>query len=87
LQIVNSFRCFHWRAGHDACAPGLRAQSLGELRCEFFQFIDVGRLADQCESQGADLSKVAVIDLKAFDRFEPARQEVEHFAVEFYPCD
>ena len=87
LQIVNSFRRFDWRAGHDSRAPWLLAQSLGELGRELFQFINVLRLADEREGKRAHLAEVAIVNLKAFDRFEPAREKIQHLAIELHPRD
>ena len=72
LQVANAFRCFDRRAGQNSCAPRLFAKFLRELRCKLFQFIDVIRLANERESQVANLGEITIVNFQSFDRFEPA---------------
>ena len=80
LQIANAFRRFDRRAGENASAPGLLPKCFGELRRKLLQPIDVFRLADERESELTDLREIAVVNFQAFDRFEAAREKIEHFA-------
>ena len=62
LQIANSIRRLHWRAGQHALAPGLMTQIVREYRRELFQFIDVGRIAKEGEREFAGLLEIAIIN-------------------------
>src|SRR2546430_548129 len=67
LQVANAFGCFDRRAGENAGAPRLFPQLLRELRCELFQLINVGRLADERKSQSPKLREIPIVNLQAFD--------------------
>ena len=64
---------------HHGCSRNLSAK----LRRELFQFIDVLRLADEREGQIANLGEIAIVNLQAFDRFESAREKIQHLASSF----
>ena len=62
LQIANPIRRLHRRTGQHALAPGLMTQIVREYRRELFQFIDIGRMAKEGESEFASLLEIAIVN-------------------------
>ena len=62
LQIANSLRGLHRRAGQHALAPRLMTQIVREYWRELFQSIDIGRIAKEGESEFAGLLEIAIVN-------------------------